>query len=320
LILGDGEVMTEEGEIVRLELDHPVDEEEEVVECNSMGVLCAIGEYRTMKIEGVIENVNVLVLIDSGASHNFISPSIATALGLTVTSSNTRSIRLGDGHKILSQGTCEQVKMKLGPIEVIIDALVLELGGLDVVLGMSWLSTLGKVVMDWKSLSMQFRFQGQAVKLQGQNGRQNQQHFLNMFLDGKLNRDGLEWWFSQNNDIGEMSKARQDNFTSILEQFPNVFKDQIQLPPDRSQVHHIKLIPGHGPINVRPYKYPHHQKEEIERQVAELLSVGVIRPSMSEYSSPVILVKKKDKSWRMCVDYRALKYQISILSPLLMSC
>jgi predicted aspartyl protease len=113
-----------------------------------------MGEYRTMKIKGVIENVNVFVLIDSGASHNFISPAIATALGLTVTSSAIRSIKLGDGHKIFSQGTCEKVKMRLGPIEVVIDSLVLELGGLDVVLGISWFSTLGKVVMDWKSLNM----------------------------------------------------------------------------------------------------------------------------------------------------------------------
>jgi hypothetical protein len=89
-------------------------------------------------------------------------------------------------------------------------------------------------------------------------------------------------------------------------------------------VHHIKLFSGQGPINVRPYKYPHHHKEEIERQVTELLSVGVIRPSMSDYSSPVILVKKKDKSWRMCVDYRALnkatipdKYPIPIVDELL---
>lgn len=89
-------------------------------------------------------------------------------------------------------------------------------------------------------------------------------------------------------------------------------------------MHRINPVPSQGAVSVRPYKYPHHQKEEIEKQVTELLQAGVIRPSMSAFSSPVILVKKKDHTWRMCVDYRALnkaivldKYPIPIVDELL---
>lgn len=78
------------------------------------------------------------------------------------------------------------------------------------------------------------------------------------------------------------------------------------MPPRRSFDHQIELLPSAAPVNVRPYRYSPAQKDEIEKQLTQMLSDGIITESSSPYASPVLLVRKKDNSWRFCVDYRHL--------------
>lgn len=78
------------------------------------------------------------------------------------------------------------------------------------------------------------------------------------------------------------------------------------MPPERSCDHAIPLKENATPPMVRPYRVPHNQKSELEKQIKELLEASVIRPSESPYASPAILVRKKDGTWRLCIDYRKL--------------
>ncbi|WVZ00069.1 hypothetical protein V8G54_026138 [Vigna mungo] len=82
-----------------------------------------------------------------------------------------------------------------------------------------------------------------------------------------------------------------------LHQHSRVFQEVKGLPPPREKEHRITLKEGVDSVNVRPYQYPHRMKEELERQVADMTKAGIIRPSTSPFSSPVILVKKK--GWKL---------------------
>ncbi|GJR79840.1 hypothetical protein Tco_0150625 [Tanacetum coccineum] len=86
---------------------------------------------------------------------------------------------------------------------------------------------------------------------------------------------------------------------ALLEEYADVFEEPKTLPPHRSFDHQIPLKDGDVNVNVRPYRYPPSQKDVIETMVKELLDSGVIRPSHSPFSSPIVMVKKKDGSWRM---------------------
>lgn len=94
---------------------------------------------------------------------------------------------------------------------------------------------------------------------------------------------------------------------SILDKHSVVFNYWPQgLPPDRGFKHLIKLKQGAKPIITTPYRHPKSYKEEIEKTIKELLDMGLIRPSFSPFASSVVLVKKKDGTMRMCIDYGAL--------------
>ena len=94
---------------------------------------------------------------------------------------------------------------------------------------------------------------------------------------------------------------------TVLDKHSAVFGDiPPGWPPDRGFEHVIEMEEGSKPVITTPYRQPYHFKEEIEKTIKELLSMGHIRPSSSPFASSVVLVKKKDGTMRMCIDYRAL--------------
>ena len=95
----------------------------------------------------------------------------------------------------------------------------------------------------------------------------------------------------------------------IVKEFSDVFPDDIScLPPDRAIEFVIELIPGTEPISIPPYRMAPAELKKLKAQLQELLSKGFIRPSTSPWGTPVLFVKKKDGSLRLCIDYRKLNW------------
>lgn len=110
----------------------------------------------------------------------------------------------------------------------------------------------------------------------------------------------------------------------LLHQFADLFEPPTSLPPSQACDHAIPLILGATPVFIRPYRYPPKLKDEIEQQVQEMLSQGLIRHSHSPFSSPVLLVRKKDGGYRFCVDFCHLnaltlksKYPVPVFDQLM---
>lgn len=122
---------------------------------------------KTMKMQGEIKGTQVVVMVDPGATHNFISTTAVEKLGIPVTGEEEFGVALGNGARVRGKGCCRAVTLVIQGVSIEEDFLPLELGNSDLILGIQWLEKLGEVTTNWKHQSMSFMWGGQGVKLRG---------------------------------------------------------------------------------------------------------------------------------------------------------
>ena len=97
------------------------------------------------------------------------------------------------------------------------------------------------------------------------------------------------------------------NDIPVVCEFPDVFPEELPgLPPNRETEFTIEVTPGVAPVSIPPYRMAPLELQELKKQLQELLDKGYIRPSVSPWGMPVLFVKKKDGTLRLCIDYRKL--------------
>ncbi|GJU45656.1 putative reverse transcriptase domain-containing protein [Tanacetum coccineum] len=108
-------------------------------------------------------------------------------------------------------------------------------------------------------------------------------------------------------EVEDKSKEKRLEDVQIVQDFPEVFPEDLPgLPPTRQVEFQIDLVPGAAPVARAPYRLAPSEMKELSEQLKELSDKGFIRPSSSPWGAPVLFVKKKDGSFRMCIDYREL--------------
>lgn len=245
-----------------------------------------------MKLEGEIEGRKVLVLVDSGATSNFVSTSLIHTLGKKLSECTAFGVTLGTGMKVYGDGVCKGLTLELQGITISDDFFALELGNLDVILGIQWLEKLGNMITNWRNQTMKFKWEGKEVELRGNPALKcskiSVKHLLKTMKTDEL---GV---LIECNGLSPSETITDINIPTflahIIQSYPQVTQPSTQLPPKRTQHHMITLKEGSNPVSIRPYWYPHVQKGEIEKMVQDMLKVGIIQPSSSPFASPVILV------------------------------
>ena len=248
-------------------------------------------------------------------------------------------VQAANREKMVCQSMCKGLRWKMQGIDFQADVYIIELSNCEMVLGIQWLSLLGDILCNYKHLWMSFDWQGQRILLKGENpskfqtielkqmssliGNHKQvvDYFVCSLSTAEEETGVITYSATQASQFGDI---KDNHLQQLLESYQDLFQEPTGLPPPRTHDHKIPLKNGSEAINLRPYRYSGLQKDILERMVQEMLEARIIRTSNSPFASPVILVKKKDATWRFCVDYRALnkltikdKYPIPMIEELL---
>src|SRR3954468_21782505 len=174
--------------------------------------------------------------------------------------------------------SCPQLSIAIGNHVFPTDLIILKSQGLDVLLGMDWMSKYEGNI-DCVRIS---------ISLTTPEGKR-----INYVTKHKPRK--VQVYSLKGVSLEEVP---------IVKEYPDVFPEELPgMPPDRDIEFLIELLPGTGPISKRPYKMPANDLEEIKKKIKELLEKGYIRLSSSPWGAPMLLVEKKDGTLRMVVDY-----------------
>jgi hypothetical protein len=222
------------------------------------------------------------ILFDFGASHSFISSCFVTKHSLPIATMKHTMLVSSPGGEMGTKHICPADSITISGVDFPLNHVLLDSKGIDITLGMDWLSKYDGVIQ----CAMK------AVKLTKKDGTSVE--FVAMVQ-------------SDQDNMLNQTKAIALEDIKVIQEYPDVFSAELSgMPPDHDIEFPIELLPRTSPISKRPYRMPINELVELKKQIAELQAKGFIRPSSSPWGAHVLFVEKTDGTQRMCVDYRSL--------------
>ncbi|GJU50679.1 putative reverse transcriptase domain-containing protein [Tanacetum coccineum] len=192
-----------------------------------------------------------------------------------------------------------------------IDLMPIDLGSFDVIIGMDWLAKNHAVIVCDEKI-VRIPYGNEILIVQGDKGAKEKKSKLSIISCEKAQKymeKGCQLFLAQVTVKENKDKSEEKRLEDVptVRDFPEVFPEDLPgLPPTRQVEFQIDLVPGAAPVARAPYRLAPSEMEELSTQLQELSDKGFIRPSSSPWGAPVLFVKKKDGSFRMCIDYREL--------------
>ncbi|GJX16782.1 putative reverse transcriptase domain-containing protein [Tanacetum coccineum] len=222
----------------------------------------------------LLNNRYASILFDTGADRSFVSTAFSSRIVITPTAlDHDYNVELADGRVVGLNTIIRGCTLNLLNHPFNIDLMPVELGSFDVIIGMDWLAKYHAVIVCAEKI-VRIPFGDEILIVR---------------------------------DEGQVNGENELKNVPVVQVFPEFFQRTCRVEhPTRQVEFRIDLVPGATPVARAPYRLAPSEMKELAEQLQELTDKGFIRPSSSPWGAPVLFVKKKDGSFRMCIDYREL--------------
>ncbi|GJU20469.1 putative reverse transcriptase domain-containing protein [Tanacetum coccineum] len=260
----------------------------------------------------LLNNRYAYILFDTGADRSFVSTTFSSQIDITPsTLDHYYDVEPADGRIIRLNSILKDCTLNFLNHQLNINLMPVELGSFDAIIGIDWLAKYQAVIVCSEKI-VRIPWRNKTLIIHGDGSTQGNVTRLNIISCTKTQKymeKGFPIFLANvtAKEVEDKSEKKRLEDIPIVQDFLEVFPEDLPgLPPTRQVEFQIDLVPGAAPVAQAPYRLAPSEMKELSEQLKELSDKGFIRPSSSPWGAPVLFVKNKDGSFRMCIDYREL--------------